>query len=82
MVVREMRSGPHTYIFYSRPTFRAVHKVDAELAIKYFESNKQFFHPIATKLISKVSHIIEPCRRRSIDQRVTGSRSYQVNLPS
>lgn len=38
----------------SRPGFKSIHKVDSDLAVKYFASNKQYFHPIAAKLISKV----------------------------
>ncbi|KAG8941943.1 hypothetical protein FRC04_003902 [Tulasnella sp. 424] len=38
---------------FCRPGFKSIHKVDSDLAVKYFESNKQYFHPIAAKLISK-----------------------------
>ncbi|KAG8986317.1 hypothetical protein FRB90_004074, partial [Tulasnella sp. 427] len=38
---------------FCRPGFRSIHKVESDLAVKYFEANKQYFHPIAAKLISK-----------------------------
>ncbi|KAG8893506.1 hypothetical protein FRC01_013548 [Tulasnella sp. 417] len=38
---------------FCRPGFKSIHKVNGDLAIEYFEANKQYFHPIAAKLISK-----------------------------
>ena len=40
---------------FCRPVFRAIAKVDRDLAVKYFEKHKAEFHPIARKLIEKVS---------------------------
>jgi len=38
---------------FCRPVFRAVYEVDSELARYTWEENRQFFHPIARKLIDK-----------------------------
>ncbi|OCH94213.1 metalloprotease [Obba rivulosa] len=38
---------------FCRPTFRAVAKVDKDLAIRVFSSAKEAFHPIARRLIEK-----------------------------
>ena len=38
-----------------RLVFRSVAKIDKDLAVKYFEKHKAKFHPIARKLIEKVS---------------------------
>ena len=40
---------------FCRPVFRSIAKVDKDLAVKYFEKHKSEFHPIARKLIEKVS---------------------------
>ena len=40
---------------FCRPVLRSVAKVDRDLAVKYFERHKSEFHPIARKLIEKVS---------------------------
>jgi leukotriene-A4 hydrolase len=39
---------------FCRPTFRAIWKVDEDLAVKTFIKAKNSFHPIARKLIEKV----------------------------
>lgn len=44
---------------FCRPAFRGAAKVDKELAKKYFEETKLNFHPIARKLLEKVSPVIE-----------------------
>jgi leukotriene-A4 hydrolase len=41
---------------FCRPIFKAVHKVDQELSVAVFSKSKNGFHPIARKLIEKVSH--------------------------
>ncbi|KAI0742559.1 metalloprotease [Daedaleopsis nitida] len=38
---------------YNRPTFRAINKVDRELAVRTYEENKIYFHPIARKFIEQ-----------------------------
>ena len=40
---------------FCRSVFRSIAKVDKNLAVKYFEKHKAEFHPIARKLIEKVS---------------------------
>lgn len=40
---------------FCRPVFRSIAKIDKDLAVKYFEKHKAEFHPIARKLIEKVS---------------------------
>ena len=40
---------------FCRPVFRAVRKVDEDLAKQVFEPSKYAFHPIARKMIEKVS---------------------------
>ena len=40
---------------FCRPVFRAVRKVDADLAKQVFEPSKYAFHPIARKMIENVS---------------------------
>lgn len=40
---------------FCRPVFRSIANVDRGLAVKYFEKHKAEFHPIARKLIEKVS---------------------------
>jgi leukotriene-A4 hydrolase len=40
---------------FCRPIFRLLYRADATLATKTFEENKTAFHPIARKLIAKVS---------------------------
>ena len=42
---------------FCRPTFRAIAKVDKALAIETYTPNKSAFHPIAAKLIEKVSSL-------------------------
>jgi leukotriene-A4 hydrolase len=39
---------------FCRPVFRAVHRVNKELAFATYEKSKEAFHPIARKLIEKV----------------------------
>ena len=39
---------------FCRPTFRAIAKVDKDLAVRTYTPNKGSFHPIAAKLIEKV----------------------------
>ncbi|EGN94342.1 hypothetical protein SERLA73DRAFT_188178 [Serpula lacrymans var. lacrymans S7.3] len=38
---------------FCRPVFRAIYKVDAQLAISTFKKSEEMFHPIAKKLIEK-----------------------------
>jgi len=40
---------------FCRPVFRSIAKIDKDLAVEYFEKHKDEFHPIARKLIEKVS---------------------------
>jgi leukotriene-A4 hydrolase len=40
---------------FCRPIFRAIHKVDPGLSVAVFLRSKDAFHPIARKLIEKVS---------------------------
>ena len=40
---------------FCRPIFRAVYKVDQRLSVAVFSKSKDAFHPIARKLIEKVS---------------------------
>lgn len=40
---------------FCRDVFRSVYKVDKELAVNAFQKEKNSFHPIARKLIEKVS---------------------------
>ena len=40
---------------FCRPVFRSIAKVDKDLAVKYYEKHRAEFHPIARKLIEKVS---------------------------
>jgi leukotriene-A4 hydrolase len=47
---------------FCRPIFRAVHKVDQKLSIAVFSKSKEGFHPIARKLIEKVSLLDLPVR--------------------
>lgn len=44
---------------FCRPTFRGVAKVNKDLAVKTFAAHKMEFHPIAQKLIEKVSLYFE-----------------------
>lgn len=39
---------------FCRPIFRLIFKVDQDLAVQKFQKAKNFFHPIARKLIEKV----------------------------
>lgn len=43
---------------FCRPTFRDVAKVDRALAVQTFERHKSEFHPIAQRLIEKVSGFV------------------------
>lgn len=38
---------------FVRPLFRALHKVDPELALKTLEKNRDFYHPICRALVEK-----------------------------
>lgn len=38
---------------YVRPLFRALNKVDRDLALKTFEKNRDFYHPIARGMVEK-----------------------------
>lgn len=40
---------------FCRPVFRSIAKIDRDLAVKYFGKHKAEFHPIARRLIEKVS---------------------------
>jgi leukotriene-A4 hydrolase len=40
---------------FCRPVFRSIARIDRDLAVEYFEKHKAEFHPIARKLIEKVS---------------------------
>ena len=40
---------------FCRPIFKAVHRVDQKLSVAVFTKSKNSFHPIARKLIEKVS---------------------------
>ena len=42
---------------FCRPVFRSIAKIDRDLAVRYFEKHKAEFHPIARKLIEKVSSL-------------------------
>jgi len=46
---------------FCRPVFRSIAKIDKDLAVKYFEKHKAEFHPIARKLIEKVSWSQQCC---------------------
>jgi leukotriene-A4 hydrolase len=43
---------------FCRPVFRAVYKVDGDLAVSAFRRKRDAFHPIARKLIEKVRYLI------------------------
>lgn len=36
-----------------RPLFRGLNKVDRELALKTFEKNRDFYHPICRAMVAK-----------------------------
>lgn len=38
---------------FVRPLFRSLNKVDRELALKTFENNKMFYHPICRAMVEK-----------------------------
>jgi leukotriene-A4 hydrolase len=38
---------------FVRPLFRSLNKVDRELALKTFEKNKDFYHPICRAMVEK-----------------------------
>lgn len=38
---------------YVRPLFRALNKVNRDLALKTFEKNKDFYHPICLGMVGK-----------------------------
>ena len=50
---------------YCRPVFRSIVKIDKDLAVKYFEKHKAEFHPIARRLIEKVSWSYSQPRHQS-----------------
>jgi leukotriene-A4 hydrolase len=43
---------------FCRPIFKAVYKVDQKLSVAAFSKAKEAFHPIARKLIEKVSLLV------------------------
>lgn len=47
---------------YCRPLYRALHKVEPELARKTFLANRTFYHPIAASMIAIVSAIVGKMR--------------------
>lgn len=49
---------------FCRPTFRAIYKIDPELAQKTFLAHASEFHPIAVALIKKVSFSLPVVRNR------------------
>ena len=46
---------PSHHLQYNRPIYRALFKIDPELARKTFKANQSFYHPIAASMIEKVS---------------------------
>lgn len=38
---------------FVRPLFRALNKVDRDLAVKTFEKNRDFYHPICRGMVEK-----------------------------
>jgi leukotriene-A4 hydrolase len=38
---------------FVRPLFRSLNKVDRELALKTFEKNRAFYHPICLQMVEK-----------------------------
>ncbi|KII94452.1 hypothetical protein PLICRDRAFT_102250 [Plicaturopsis crispa FD-325 SS-3] len=66
---------------FCRPTFRAVGKVDKELAQSVFEKSKDSFHPIARKTIEKVTLACLSMLPVDsfIDVCTLGSRKFIVN---
>lgn len=38
---------------FVRPLFRSLNKVDRDLAVKTFEKNRDFYHPICRQLVEK-----------------------------
>lgn len=49
----------HTCIQYNRPTYRALYKIDKDLARQTFQKHRGFYHPIAASMIEKVSLTVE-----------------------
>lgn len=56
---------------FCRPTFRAVAKVNKKLALEHFNRSKDAFHPIARKLIEKVTNYYI-CFIRKAESNTTG----------
>jgi leukotriene-A4 hydrolase len=56
-VVGDDGTGLKGRMKFCRPIFKAVHKVDRELSVAVFSQSKSAFHPIARKLIEKVSDV-------------------------
>lgn len=52
---------------FCRATFRALYKVEPELARKTFLGNKSFYHPIAAALLAKVSKCFDCSHSSSIE---------------
>ncbi|TEB26297.1 leukotriene-A4 hydrolase [Coprinellus micaceus] len=66
---------------FCRPTFRAIAKVDNDLAVKTYTPNKGSFHPIAAKLIEKVGFVRSFGWRKAIDEPGnTGSWHRSVDV--
>jgi leukotriene-A4 hydrolase len=38
---------------FVRPLFKSLNKVDRELALKTFEKNRNFYHPICRQMVEK-----------------------------
>lgn len=38
---------------FARPLYRSLNKVDRELAVKTFEKNRDFYHPICRQMVEK-----------------------------
>ena len=38
---------------FVRPLFRTLNKVDRDLALKTFETNRDFYHPICRQMVEK-----------------------------
>lgn len=62
---------------FCRDIFRAVYKVDQELAVNAFQKEKDSFHPIARRLIEKVSFLGSSVQT-SVDEPETGSKSFEM----
>lgn len=69
----ELPSGPGVLkgrMKFCRPAFRGAGRVDKEMAKKYFEETKQNFHPIARKILEKVSSANKTEPQADADSRV------------